>query len=85
MHEVCIIIVREVFCLITGKVGSILISITSLYIGSIQGKSEVQVSEPISTFRRSGLVLLFPTLCRMWGSDGVVPSLDGAFRLRAIG
>ena len=44
-----------------------------------------QVSEPISAFRRSGLVLLFPTLCRMWGSDRVAPSLDEAFRLRTIG
>ena len=29
-----------------------------------------------SVSRRSGLVLLFPTLCRIWGSDGVVSSLN---------
>ena len=34
-----------------------------------------QVSEPISALRRSGLALLFPTLCHIWGSDGVVPPL----------
>ena len=40
-----------------------------------------QVSEPISAFCRSGLVLLFPTLCRIWGSVGVVPFLAEAFKV----
>ena len=33
---------------------------------------------------RSDLVLLFPTLCRIWGSDGVVPPLDEAFRFEQL-
>ena len=37
--------------------------------------------EPISAFCRSGLVLLFPTLCRIWGSVGVVPFLAEAFKV----
>ena len=35
-----------------------------------------QVSAPISAFCRSGLLLLFLTLCAYGGSDGVVPSLN---------
>ena len=45
------------------------------------GRLFFQVSEPISAFCRSGLVLLFPTLCRIWGSVGVVPSLAEAFKV----
>ena len=40
-----------------------------------------QVSEAISAFCRSGLVLPFPTPCRIWGRDGVVPSLDEVFKV----
>ena len=49
-------------------------NLTSILIPTRFPRLFFQVSEPISAFCRSGLILLFPTLCRIWGSVGVVPS-----------